>query len=84
MVYEIFITPAALSDIAQAVEYYNTKVEDLGYKFADDLENNFQIISFNPKAFSVRYRNVRGKLLKRFPFIILYIDNEESKKIEVI
>lgn len=84
MIYEISITPSALLDISEGVEYYNTKAEDLGYKFADDIENNFKIISLNPKAFTIRYKNVRGKLLKKFPFLILYTEDKESKTIEVL
>lgn len=84
MIYEISITPAALLDISEGVDYYNNKAKDLGYKFSDDLENNFRVISLNPKAFITRYKNVRGKLLKKFPFLILYTENEESKSIEVL
>jgi hypothetical protein len=60
MIYEIFITPSALLDISEGVEYYNSKADDLDYKFADDIENNLRVISLNSKAFSVRYKNVRG------------------------
>lgn len=84
MTYEISITPAALTDISAGVDYYNTKAKDLGYKFADDLENSFRIISLNPRAFTIRYKNVRGKLLKKFPFLILYTENEKVKSIEVL
>ena len=84
MVYEISITPSALLDISEGLEYYNTKAKGLGYKFVDDIENNFLIISLNPKAFTIRYKNVRGKLLKKFPFLILYTENEKLKSIEVI
>jgi hypothetical protein len=37
-----------------------------------------------PKAYSIRYKNVRGKLLKRFPFLILYTESEELSSIEVL
>ena len=72
MAFEILITPTALLDISKAVEYYNTKAYDLGYKFADDVDNNLRLISLMPKAYSIRYKNVRGKLLKKFPFLIMY------------
>jgi hypothetical protein len=42
MIYDILITPTALLDISEAIEYYNTKANNLGYKFADDLENNLR------------------------------------------
>ena len=84
MTYRILITPTALLDISEAIKYYNTKANNLGYKFADDLENNLTQIALMPKAYSIRYKNVRAKLLKRFPFLILYTENEESNSIEVL
>jgi plasmid stabilization system protein ParE len=84
MTYEILITPTALLDISEAIEYYNTKANNLGYKFADDLENNLRQIALMPKAYSIRYKNVRGKLLKKFPFLILYTESKESNSIEVL
>lgn len=60
------------------------KATDLGYKFANDVENDIQEIAFMPKAYSIKYKNVRSKLLKKFPFIILYNINDETKVIEVI
>ena len=62
MSYNVFITPTALLDISSAIEYYNLKALDLGYQFADDVDNNIQEIAFMPRAYSVRYKNVRGKL----------------------
>ena len=84
MSYEILITPAALLDISEAVEYYNAKAKSLGYKFAADVDNNLRIISLMPKAYSIRYKKVRGKLLKKFPFLILYIENEKLKSIVIL
>ena len=59
MSYDILITPTALLDISEAIEYYNTKANNLGYKFVDDLENNLRQIALMPKAYSIRYKNVR-------------------------
>lgn len=68
----IYITPSAINDIQEALEYYNTKVTDLGFKFADDVDDNLRGIAQNPYTFAERYKNVRGKLLKRFPYLILF------------
>ena len=84
MIHEILITPTALLDISEAFEYYNSKAKDLGYKFTDDVDNNLRIISLMPKAYSIRYKKVRGKLLKKFPFLILYIESEKLKSIEIL
>lgn len=84
MTYAIYISPAALNDISDAVIYYNGKVENLGFRFTDDVEENFEIIATHPKAFTERYKNVRGKLLRRFPFLILYTINENLQRVEVL
>ncbi len=72
-----------LLDISEAIEYYNLKAKDLGYKFADDVEDNINEITLLPKGYTIKYKNVRGKILKRFPFMILYTFQEELNSIEI-
>ena len=84
MAYIIYITPTALNDIEEAINYYNSKATNLGFKFADDVENNFLVIAQHPNAFAERYKGVRGKLLKRFPYLILYNANHQLQQVEVL
>ena len=51
MNYTVSITPTALLDIAAAIEYYNLRANDLGFKFADDVENNINEIVLLPKGY---------------------------------
>ncbi len=80
----VYMTPSAINDIEEALKYYNTKVTDLGFKFADEVDDNLESIAQNPYAFAERYKNVRGKLVKRFPYLILYKINDTTTVIEVI
>jgi plasmid stabilization system protein ParE len=82
MLYEIDITPAALEDIDVGMKYYNSKADDLGYRFADDIEDNIESIRLAPFAFAKRYNEVRCKLLKTFPYIILY--NIQQQQIQIL
>jgi mRNA-degrading endonuclease RelE of RelBE toxin-antitoxin system len=84
MRYEILITPTAIRDIASAVKYYNLKVKDLGYKFADEIDNCIREIAIMPKAYSIKYQKIRGRSLKKFPFLILYNINESASCIEIV
>ena len=84
MRYKIVITPTAINDVEQAVDYYNSKANLLGQKFLTDLDNNLNSISKNPEAFAKRYKEIRGKNLKVFPFIILYLANKKLNRIEVL
>ncbi len=44
MNYIVSITPNALLDSPEAIEYYNLEAKDLGFKFADDVEDNINEI----------------------------------------
>jgi toxin ParE1/3/4 len=82
--YTIYISANALNDISEAVDYWNSKREHLGYDFVDEVEASFSNIKQMPTAFSKRYKEVRGKLVKRFPYLILYQINTEQQTIEVL
>lgn len=84
MAHTVHITLSAINDIEEAFNYYNSKVSDLGFKFIDDVDDNLKSIAQNPYAFAERYKNVRGKSLKRFPYLILYKINDAVQSIEVI
>lgn len=84
MPYTISITPTAASDIDAAIEYYNALATDLGYRFADVISEYFEHIATNPTASAVRYKNIRAKPVKRFPFLITYTIDEHTKSINIL
>jgi len=84
MPYSIFITPAASDDIAVAIEYYNALSSDLGYRFADLVAIYFDRIAAVPTASAIRYKNVRCKPLKRFPYLITYTIDETKQSINIL
>jgi plasmid stabilization system protein ParE len=72
MNFEIYITPTANDDIQKGIDYYNSKVEDLGFQFFDEVERNFDNIILAPFGYIEKYKDVRAKLLQKYPYIILY------------
>jgi toxin ParE1/3/4 len=84
MPYTIFITPAATEDIAAAIEYYNALSPDLGYRFADLLASYFDRIAAMPTASPVRYKNVRSKPIKRFPYLITFTIDEVALSLNIL
>ncbi len=84
MVYSSYLTPTALNDIDSAVNYYNDKVTDLGFRFADEVDISLQAIALQPNAYTERYKEVRGKLVKKFPYLILYRTNNSTQYVEVL
>ena len=72
MAFVLTITPTALRDITGAVEYYNEKAENLGYRFTDLLDDYFIRITAVPAASEVRYKDIRCKPMATFPYLIMY------------
>jgi len=84
MPYTILVTPTAAEDIAVAIEYYNAVATDLGYRFADLVAEYFDRIAELPIASAVRYRNVRCKPMKRFPFLITFTIDEAAHAVNIL
>lgn len=84
MPYTIFVTPAATEDIAVAIEYYNALATDLGYRFADLVADYFDRIAVLPTTSAIRYKNVRCKPLKRFPYLITFTIDEAAHAVNIL
>lgn len=83
MSYKIVILPRAIFDIQVAIEYYDDKRIGLGKKFAATVDSYFTSISKNP-FYQVRYSYVRCISLKKFPYLIHFILDEENKTVFIV
>jgi len=81
--YNIELKPRAEAHLQKAMLWYNKQQTDLGGRFLDDLKNAFEALEINP-FYAKRYKDVRGFLLNKFPFLILYIVNEKQLSISVL
>jgi toxin ParE1/3/4 len=84
MPYTILITPTATEDIAVGIEYYNALSADLGYRFADLVADYFERIAAWPTASAIRYKNVRCKPMKRFPYLITFTLDEATHSVNIL
>ena len=55
MSYTIFISPNAIRDLQAAVDYYNEKSENLGFRFADLVDDYFNL--FRHTAYDEMIKN---------------------------
>lgn len=83
MSYKVVIEPRAILDIQDAVDYYNFKSNGLGIRFYETLEDHFKILAHNP-SFQIRYKDYHGLPISKFPFILLYFIDENSKTVYVV
>jgi len=72
MAYIIKLTPTAFNDLQKAIDYYNEQQKGLGKKFDRAVREIFAQVQKVPKSGSFMYDSVRFRVLKQFPFIILY------------
>jgi plasmid stabilization system protein ParE len=78
MSFTLRIESLAKADIQKAYDWYEEKQIDLGESFLDQIDNALEQITNRPKAFQIRYDEVRINFTKQFPYGIHYlIDNKK-------
>lgn len=83
MMYDAVILPVAQEDIRDAVHWYETVREGLGLKFTAQIRKKIILIKTHPKAFAIRYRQMRTAVLSNFPYMIHYQVDDENQQIIV-
>jgi plasmid stabilization system protein ParE len=73
---ELIIRPEAEADIAEAFDWYETRVPGLGSEFLLVLDALFNSILRNHLIYPVTYRNVRRALTRRFPYAVFFITED--------
>lgn len=74
MPYNYQLSEEAEWDIHESYLWYEKQREGLGEEFLEALDAAKEAIFSNPKTYRMRYKKkVRGFLVNRFPYLILYI-----------
>lgn len=69
----------AEDDILEAYTWYEQQKSGLGEEFLESLDQARQSILVNPATYRIRYKkNVRAFLTDRFPYLILFILEEND------
>ena len=74
--------PEAEEEFNAAIDYYEEIERGFGYDFALEVYSTIQLSIEFPKAWSVLEGEVRRALVRRFPYGILY--SEEQDRIYVV
>jgi plasmid stabilization system protein ParE len=72
MTRRISFHPLAEQELNEAASYYNAASPGLGTAFLDEVERAIKQVLEHPKAASLVNRVVRRKLVRRFPYSVLY------------
>jgi toxin ParE1/3/4 len=72
MKYQLLIRTEAEQDLMEAFSYYERCYPNLGNEFILCVEDSFSKISRNPLNFPKIHKELRRKLIQRFPFSIFF------------
>ena len=64
--------PAALRELIEAAEFYDSEVPGLGGAFIDQAERALRQLSAFPESSSVVFAPVRTKIVPAFPYSLMY------------
>lgn len=78
MKYRLLIRPDAELDIQAAFEWYETHASGLGSEFVRAVDVCLSGLGRNPLAYPLVYRQVRRAMLRRFPYNILYVLDQQN------
>lgn len=78
MNYSISIRSDAEIDIEDAAIWYEQQRKGLGNDFLDEVQNAIRKMSENPYLYPIVHRNTRRTLIRRFPFAIYYLIEQDS------
>ena len=69
--------PFALEELIQAAEYYEFRVEGLGERFLDEIDAAVADVTESSDRWPYFLLNTRKRLLDRFPYTVVYLDDSE-------
>ena len=78
MNYKVIIRPEAEYDLKEAFSWYEDKRKGLGHDFLLQVDAGLRFIERNPEIHSAEYKETRKHLIKRFPYKIIYLIEEEK------
>ncbi len=77
MRYRVVIRSEAENDLMEAFSRYEDKRQGLGFDFLLQVDAGLKFMERNSKICPVEYKGTRKFLIKRFPYKIIYLFEEE-------
>ena len=74
----VIVRPEAESDLQMAFGWYEERVEGLGRAFVRNIDSVLSSIVRSPDTYPRIHKQIRRALVRRFPFGIFYIFNDEK------
>ena len=83
MSYKVIVSPRAQSEIENAIDYYALNSLYAPINFIAVLKAAYKTLETNP-FFGIRYKNIRSLKLKRYPYSLYFVINENKNTVKVL
>jgi plasmid stabilization system protein ParE len=70
--FTLIVKQEADKEVTEAYRWYENKVEGLGERFLDALEDCYNAIDINPTTFQKIHKQYRQAILNTFPYVVIY------------
>jgi plasmid stabilization system protein ParE len=80
----LFVDSAAATDAASASSWYESERSGLGIQFLFELDVAIGRAADNPFAYACVFKNFRRVLMRRFPYAVYFIADEDVVRIVAV
>jgi plasmid stabilization system protein ParE len=74
----LIVQPEAETDLKEAFRWYQAQRQGLGQEFLDEASRALSRIAEQPLRHALVHGEARRALLRRFPYVVLYVARDES------
>jgi plasmid stabilization system protein ParE len=78
-VYSVHFTQIARTELVEAQDWYEAKAARLGRRFREAIDSPVERMSANPLQFPIVHRSVRRSLLRRFPYALFFVIEDDDR-----
>jgi len=79
--FRLVVRPLAELDLLEAYEWYEAHQARLGSDFISAIDGLFARIAGNPRLYPEVYRHVRRAVVRRFPYLVYFVVEDETVSI---
>lgn len=76
--FTVVFTQAARAELIDAQDWYEGEARGLGRRFQQAIAVLAEQVGANPRQFPIVFKNVRRALLRRFPYSLFFVVEEET------
>jgi plasmid stabilization system protein ParE len=77
-VFTVVFTQAARTELIDAQDWYESEASGLGRRFREAVDALVKRMSANPHQFPVVLKTVRRALLRRFPYSLFFVVEDQT------